>query len=138
MSSSQFVYAFSDIKFNIEENEVDKKVHPKPESTKEYIHDNGSNEEASVSQAFNVAIDNYNQVISPTEGYNGTGEPTNYAYMFTSRQRFSVDTMLPLVPNIYLQKVKFNTEYPRKKIISVGFTPSEDEMAVTMQGISTL
>jgi hypothetical protein len=138
MSSSQFVYAFSDIKFNIEENEVDKKVHPKPESTKEYIQDNGSNEEASVSQAFNVAIDNYNQVISPTEGYNGTGEPTNYAYMFTSRQRFSVDTMLPLVPNIYLQKVKFNTEYPRKKIISVGFTPSEDEMAVTMQGISTL
>ena len=138
MYLSQYVYALSNINFNITDNEVNKKVFPKPSSTKEYIEDNGSNEESSISQAFNVSIDNYNQVISPTESYKGTGEPTNYAYMFTSRRRFSIDTMLPLIPNVYLEKVKFDTEYPRKKIISVGFTPSEDEMSITMQNISSL
>lgn len=138
MYLSQYVYALSNINFNITDNEVNKKAFPKPSSTKEYIEDNGSNEESGISQAFNVSIDNYNQVISPTESYKGTGEPTNYAYMFTSRRRFSVDTMLPLIPNVYLEKVKFDTGYPRKKIISVGFTPSEDEMAVTMQNISSL
>jgi hypothetical protein len=100
--------------------------------------DNGSNEEDAVSQAFNLAISNFNHVSSPTDGSEVVGMPTQYEYMFTSRTLLEIDTLLPRSGNIYVQNVKYLRDTPKRKIISCGFTPSEDEMDVTMQDINSL
>lgn len=136
MLSDEYMYAFSGIEFGVGENEIATKVYPDPETKTTLSLDNGSKEESSVSQLFNVSIVNKNQVISPTLGEAATGMPTQYEYMFTSRQQHTLHTLIERSPLIYLQKVKYFTEYPRRKIISCGFEPSEDFMEVIMQGHS--
>ena len=139
MASDTYLYALTDVEFGSgNAQEIFDTVIPMPLTNKELIRGNGSKEELSISQAFNVAIANENQVISPTDGRDAVGMPTQYDYMFQSRQRHQLDTMLPITPNIYLQKVKFITDYPRRRIISCGFTPSEDEMNVSMQGFNNI
>lgn len=120
------------------DNKIFDLVIPKPIKDKEITVDNGSIEDVSISQGINVSTQNGNQVISPTEGRGAIGMATNYNYMFTSRQKTVIDTLLEITPNIYLQKVKFRTTNPKRKIISCGFTPSEDEMQISMQSINSL
>ena len=139
MYSMDYLYAFTDICFGSgSAQEIFDIVIPTPLLSKVIEVDNGAVEEYSISANMNVAVENLSQLISPTDGIAAVGQPSSYAYMFTSRQRLSIDTRLPISAEIYLQKVKFDTEYPRKRIVSCGFTPNEDEMAITMQGINNI
>lgn len=139
MASDAYIYAWSEIKFGYTIlQEIFDKVIPEPLTSKEIIVENGSNEEDAVSQAFNLAINNFNHVSSPTDGREVVGMPTQYEYMFMSRTLLEIDTLLPRSGNIYVQNVKYIRDTPKRKIISCGFTPSEDEMNVTMQDINSL
>ena len=138
MQSMSYLYAFSDVSFGASSSEIFDKVIPEPLQHKDLQRDNGAIMEDSIDANINVAVDNFCQLISPTDGIAAVGQPSAYSYMFQSRMRTVIDTMLAISPNIYVQKIKFVTEYPRRRIISCGFTPSEDEMAISMQGMNNL
>ena len=139
MASMEYLYSFTDICFGSgSAQEIFDTVLPDPLFYKEIQEDNGSVEECSISANMNVAVNNFSQLISPTDGISAVGQPSSYAYLFQSRMRTIIDTMIAISPNIYLQKVKFRTDYPKRKIISCGFTPSEDEMQISMQSINSL
>jgi hypothetical protein len=138
MQSMSYLYAFSDVSLGASSSEIFDKVIPEPLQHKDLQRDNGAIVEDSIDANINVAVDNFCQLISPTDGIAAVGQPSTYSYMFQSRMRTVIDTMLAISPNIYVQKIKFITEYPRRRIISCGFTPSEDEMAISMQGINNL
>ena len=139
MSSPTYMYAFTDMKFgSTEAQEIFDVVIPEPERKKDIIENNGSNISDSISQIFNTNTDNWNQVMSPTDGRESIGMATDYSYLFTSRLMHRIHSLLPRSAEIYLQRVKFFSTDAKKKIISCGFTPSEDKMDITLQTINTL
>lgn len=138
MDGANYMYGLSKIKVSSSYNDVFDEIIPYPLTSKDIERNNGSFAEESVAKAFNLAVNTQNMVMASSNVLESAGMPTQYLYMFQLRKMLSIDTLLERTPYIYLYKIKFETEYPRKKIISCGFTPSEDEMSVMMQGINTL